>query len=93
VGCYDCMTNNLLLLELHPLGLQTWMQAVHHIHMKYGISEANYMNSIERQLFGPGQGSTIGPFLWLLLLTLIVTLLLPSTPQTCLNSVDGTKSV
>jgi hypothetical protein len=102
VGCYDRMTKNLLLLELQRLGLpppaaaalsQTWMQAVHHICTKYGVSEANYANSLDRQLFGPGQGSTIGPFLWLLLFTLIVTSLLPTTPQICLHSVDGQTSV
>lgn len=102
VGCYDRMTNNLLLLELQRLGLpplaaqtvsKTWLQAVHHIRTKYGISATTYANSLERMLFGPGQGSTIGPFLWLLLFTLIVTSLLPTTPQTNLASVNGAISV
>ncbi len=44
VGCYDRMTNNLLLLELRRLGLpsaaalalsETWSNATHHIKTKY----------------------------------------------------------
>jgi hypothetical protein len=54
------------------------------------VSSTYYTSTLEHLLFGPGQGSTLGPFLWLLLFTLIVTSLLPNTPQTTLRSVDGT---
>lgn len=99
VGCYDRMMNNLLIMELKCLGLpcsaakalsQTWLHAVPHIRTKYGISATYYANSLERFLFEPGQGSTLGPFLWLLLFSLMVTSLLPTTPLTQLSSVDNT---
>ena len=102
VGCYDRMVNNLLLLELRRLGLpetvamtlsHTWAEAVHHIKTQYGISETFYKNNIECRLFGPGQGSTLGPFLWLILFTLIVSSVLPSIPRIHLTSGDGTVSV
>jgi hypothetical protein len=50
IGCYDWKMNNLLLLELQCLGLSPstatalssiWMQAIHHIRTKYGISSAS----------------------------------------------------
>jgi hypothetical protein len=97
VGCYDRMVNNLLLLELQCLGLhlsaaqalsQTWLHAIHHTRTKYSISTASYANTLDRFLFGPGQGSTLGPFLWLLHFSLMVTSLRPSTPLTRLSSVD-----
>ncbi len=56
VGCYDRMTNNLLLPEMQCLGLpqtaaaalsETWKHAVHHIEAKYGISETIYANCFE----------------------------------------------
>jgi hypothetical protein len=76
VGCYDRMVNTLLLYELQCLGLpmsaikalhNTWENANHHIRTKYGVSTASYKNTLEKQLFGPGQGSTLGPFHWLIL--------------------------
>ncbi len=98
VGCYDRMVNNLLLLQLCQLGLPdtavmalalTWANATHHIKTKYGVSEATYGHTTEIPLYGPGQGSTLGPFLWLILFTLIVNSLSPSTPVTKLSSVDS----
>jgi hypothetical protein len=90
-GCYDRMVNNLLLLELQRLGIprsaiealhNTWVNACHHIKTKFGVSIETYCNSIECPLFGPGQGSIIGPFLWLLLFTMIVNSLSPVMART-----------
>ena len=70
IGCYDRMVNSIMLLELRRLGLptsaakslaETWSNAIHHIKTKYGISEVTYSNTKEVPLFGPGQGSTLGP--------------------------------
>jgi hypothetical protein len=90
-GCYDHMVKSLLLFELQQLGLpltavkslsQTWAKAIHNIRTKYGVSTTSYKNILETQLFGPGKGSTLGPFLWLILFTLIVNSLDPSLPHT-----------
>jgi hypothetical protein len=84
------MANTLLIVEMRRLGLSstaaatlsdTWANAAHHIKTKYGISTILYKNSLEKQLFGPGQGSTLGPFLWLLLFTLIVKSIEPHLPR------------
>jgi len=105
IGCYDRMVNNLLLLELRRLGVPlptilalalTWDNAAHHIKTQYGVSSQTYQNTSTTPLFSPGQGSTLGPFLWLLLFTLIVDSLCPSSPQATFISVhsyDTTKSV
>lgn len=78
VGCYDKITNSLMLLFSEKLGIlklilrslqSTWQHTMHRIKTTYGISEEHYTNCLERFLFGPGQGSTIGPILWLLCLS------------------------
>jgi len=45
---------------------QTWEETTHLIRTKYGISDEGYSNDKLNLLFGPGQGATLGPFLWLL---------------------------
>lgn len=44
---------------------------------------------MEKQLFGPGQGLTLGPFLWLILFTLIVTSIDPHLRRISLQSTDS----
>jgi hypothetical protein len=97
VGCYDRMVNNILLYELQRLGLplpavralhSVWANAVHHIGTKYGVSDISYSNSTERPLYGPGQGSTLGSFLWLILFTLMVRSIDPTLHHTTLHSAD-----
>jgi len=80
VGCYDHIMNPLILIFLRILGLSptvvsllatTWENTFHRIQTLYGISEETYSNVSDCLLYGPGQGSTIGPFLWLLCFILI----------------------
>ena len=101
-GCYDRIVNPLVLLFLRKLGVPdntakslsaTWDDTAHHIKTMYGVSEANYKNSLAYFLFGPGQGSTIGPLLWLLCFLLIVSSLSKQTPRMSICSVDGKTSV
>jgi len=75
VGCYDRIVNPLVLLALRILGLSatltsslaaTWEHTFHRIKSLYGVSSETYQNSSDQPLYGPGQGSTIGPLLWLL---------------------------
>jgi hypothetical protein len=77
VGCYDRIINPLVLLFLRILGLRTL----------YGISEEIYKNQPFHLLYGPGQGSTIGPFLWLLCFVLIFSSLLTTAPAIELTNV------
>jgi hypothetical protein len=97
VGCFDRIANPLVLLILRSLGLpesianslaQTWEKTTHLIRTKYGISEEGYTNDVLNLLFGPGQGATLGPFLWLLCFIVIATNINPSTPRMLHTSAD-----
>jgi hypothetical protein len=72
---------------------RTWETTYHRIRTLYCISDETYMNSTDYLLYGPGQGSTIGPFLWLLCFVLISLSLDPSTPRIKLSDVSQTKVV
>jgi hypothetical protein len=95
VGCYDRIINPLILIFLRILGLSTslvaslaatWEQTYHKIKTLYGISEAHYKNTPLHLLYGPGQGSTIGPLLWLLCFILIVRSLSITAPGITINT-------
>lgn len=97
VGCYDRIINPLILIFLRILGLSkslvtclasTWEHTHHRIKTLYGISSEGYRNNLDCLLFGPGQGSTIGPLLWLLCFLLIFRSLSNSTPGITIISVD-----
>lgn len=75
IGCSDCLVNNLLLLLLRRLGFAAlifsclgalWDNTTHLIKTLYGTSSVTYSNSVDKPLFGPGQGSTTGPPFWLI---------------------------
>jgi hypothetical protein len=97
LGCYDRIVNPLALLFLRILGLAptfiaslatTWETTYHRIKTIYGISNHQYTNSSQYLLYGPGQGSTIGPFLWLLCFILIFSSLSPNAPKITIISAD-----
>jgi hypothetical protein len=98
VGCYNHIINPLILLFLRILGLSpsvvsslaaTWEQTFHWIKTLYGISEETYANTSDRPLYGPGQGSTIGPLLWLLCFILIFMSLGDQVPRITLQAVHN----
>jgi hypothetical protein len=102
VGCYDRLINPLLLLQLRRLGApvtataslsQTWTNTTHFIRIQFGLSEESYSYSQETPLFVPGQGSTIGPFLWLLSFCLIADIIGTEGPSIQFASVDGIISI
>ncbi len=72
---------------------ETWNQAQHYIRTQYGISEESYCNTSEFLLFGPGQGSTIGPFLWLLCYYLMVDSMTKDIMKFHSESVDKSRHV
>jgi hypothetical protein len=97
VGCYDRIMNPLILLFLRILGLSpsavaslaaTWESTYHRIRTLYGISKEVYSNTLDQPLYGPGQGSTIGSFLWLLCFILIFLSIGDNVPRVTLSSVN-----
>jgi hypothetical protein len=52
-----------------------WEQLEHHISTGYGISEATYSSTVQKLLYGIGQGNCSSPILWALLNQLIMTAL------------------
>lgn len=81
ISCDDQLENNLIFLLMKCLGTpqsvisllgSTWANTSHMIKTAYRASLNLYKSSADRPLFGPGQGSTYGPFLWLLCFCLIM---------------------
>jgi hypothetical protein len=55
--------------------IKLWEQLEHHISTGYGISEATYSSTVDKLLYGIGQGSCSSPIIWALLKQLIITAL------------------
>jgi hypothetical protein len=79
IGCYGQLVNKLLFLLMKRLGTPqsvvplfggAWTNTAHKIKTAYSTSENSYISNPERP-FSPGQGSTCGPFLWILCCCLI----------------------
>jgi hypothetical protein len=96
VGCYDRLMNNILLQILLKLGLPStvtksigniWDNTIHNIKTIYGTSATTYTSTPQVPLFGPGQGSTCGPILWLLCFCLIVDSIDPTLSTAMFTSV------
>jgi hypothetical protein len=68
-------------------------ETTHLIRTKYGVSEEGYSNEKLNLLFGPGQGATLGPFLWLLCFIIIASNINPSMPRMHHTSADKSINV
>jgi len=87
IGCYDCIVQVILSLYLQRLGVsimaitavcRAFDEAIHYVKTAYGISSATYTATPETPLYGAGQGTTVGPFFWLLTFCLIYEAFDPS---------------
>jgi hypothetical protein len=94
--------NPLLILCLKKFGTspqaavslaKTWEHTIHRVKTKYGVSKSSYQNTSDALIFGPGQGSSLGPFLWLLCFILMVPSLSPTAPGLHHTSADGTREL
>jgi hypothetical protein len=70
------------------LGL-LWAQLDHHIATGYGISDKTYSSTLEKLLYGIGQGGCASPILWALLNQLILSALGEKFDCIRLVSVNG----
>jgi len=80
IACYDRISNRLGYLMCRRLGLphtaikslaETWANMVHVIRTAYGRSTSEYRSTPQVPLYGAGQGSTNGPFFWLLMFIIL----------------------
>jgi hypothetical protein len=69
-----------------------WEKLEHHISTVCGISESIYSITVEKLLYGIGQGSCSSPILWTLLNKLIMTALGEKSECITLVSVDKSKT-
>jgi hypothetical protein len=70
------------------LGL-LWAQLEHHILTGYGASDKTYSSTLEKLLYGIGQGGCASPILWALLNQLLLTALGDKFDCIRLIAVDG----
>jgi hypothetical protein len=73
---------------MRMLGL-LWSQLEHHFCTGYGVSDATYSSSLDKLLYGIGQGSCVSPILWALLNQLIIAALGDKYYCIRLVAVDG----
>jgi hypothetical protein len=52
-----------------------WEQLEHHISTGLGVSDISYSSTVEKLLYGIGQGSCSSPIMWALLNQMILTAL------------------
>jgi hypothetical protein len=82
--CCDRIISGIALLSIRRLGYsknsvemlgKLWEQLEHHISTGFGVSYISYISTVEKLLYGIGQGSCSSPIMWALLNQLILTAL------------------
>jgi hypothetical protein len=97
-GCYDRIVSGIALAALRRIGYSKnsvrmlgllWAQLEHHVATGFGVSDASYKSTMEKMLYGIGQGSCSSPIVWALLNQLLLTTLGKEFDCISLISVDG----
>jgi hypothetical protein len=97
-GCYDRIISGIALVCLKRIGYSSnsvrmlsilRAQFEHHITTGYGVSDKTYSLTLEKLLYGIGQGGCTSPILWELLNQLLLTALGDKFDCIRLISVDG----
>jgi hypothetical protein len=96
-GCYDRIISWIALLSIRLLRYSKNLvkmlgklceQLEHHIGSGFGVSDISYSSTLDKLLYGIGQGSCSSPILWALLNQLIMTALEEKYECITLVSVD-----
>jgi hypothetical protein len=75
-GCYDHIVSGIALAALRRIGYSKssvlmlglmWAQLKHHVATGFGVSETSYNSTMDKLLYGIGQGSCSSPIVWVLL--------------------------
>jgi hypothetical protein len=99
-GFYDRIISGIALACLKRIGYSSnsvrmlgllWAQLEHHISTVYGVSDKTYSSTLEKLLYGIGQGGCASPILWALLNKLLLTALGEKFDCIRLIAVDGVK--
>jgi hypothetical protein len=97
-GCYDQIVSGISLATLRRLGYSKesvrmlgllWAQMQHHICTGFGVSETTYGSTIEKLMYGIGQGSCASPIRWALLNQMILAALEDKFDYIRLVAIDG----
>jgi hypothetical protein len=98
-GCYDRIVSGIALATLRRIGYSKnsvwllgllWAQLEHHVATGFGVSDTSYKSTMDKLLYGIGQGSCSSPIVWALLNQLLLTALGEEFDCISLVSVDGT---
>jgi hypothetical protein len=83
-GCYDRIVSDIALAALRRIGYfknsvrmlgLLWPQLEHHVVTGFGVSDASYKTTMDKLLYGIGQGSCSSLIVWALLNQLLLTAL------------------
>jgi hypothetical protein len=97
-GCYGRIISGIALECLKRIGYSQksvivlgflWSQLEHHVCTGYGVSDATYSSSMDKLLYGIGQGICASPILWALLNQLLLAALGDKFDCIRLVAIDG----
>jgi hypothetical protein len=97
--CYESIVSGNALAALRRVGYSNnsvrmlgllWAQLEHHVATGFGVSDTSYKSTMDKLLYGIGQGSCSSQIVWVLLNQLLLTALGEELDCIPLVSVDGT---